>query len=460
MGGRSRVLHRAAAVALTAATLVGVASPASASSTPERGGAVATSPVVTAASATPDPDREVKFYVVKTAANGEPEFLFQLAERFLGNGNRFTEIFELNEERPQRGGRALTDPTVLEPGWVLVMPDDAQGEGIQVGRFSEVVATGTDDGADAETPEPQPDEEGADDGSEVDSPEAAGSPSPLPVILAILGGLLVVALVVAAILLLRRRSRGAEPFDDSILRSDSSAAWMVDRSLRVLLASCERDGIPVPGVVAVFVEGSGLRLRLSSPTSPAAEPWVASDDGQSWAAPLAKLQREPADEGSTERFARLVTLGSAQSGRVLVDIAKARGVISLGGPIRARHEVLRRWLGELTGNPWSDHPRVVMIGNGLPEPESVERLGALEQLLPELETESRGVLVLSQTPSSSQLAHLSARFASPRFGWSVIVLDDMSSARWRFSVDDDGWLRSGFLPDIRLPERTTATRGG
>ena len=48
----------------------------------------------------------------------------------------------------------------------------------------------------------------------------------------------------------------------------------VDRALRVLMAACERDGLDVPGMTGVFIEGSSLRLRLTNPASPAPEPWV------------------------------------------------------------------------------------------------------------------------------------------------------------------------------------------
>ena len=233
---------------------------------------------------------------------------------------------------------------------------------------------------------------------------------------------LVLGLLVCLVIWLVRRRKRHEPFDDSLLRTDTSAAWTVDRALRVLMAACERDGLDVPGMTGVFIEGSSLRLRLTNPASPAPEPWTVSEDGQSWSAPLAKLQSGAASEGSTAQFSRLVNLGMGETGRVLVDFSVARGVISLDGPTRVRHEVLRRWLGELTGNPWSNDPRVVMVGNGLPQPEQVEHLAGIEQVLPELEVGDGGVLVLSQAPSAAQQDMLAARFASPEFTWVVIVL--------------------------------------
>jgi DNA-binding SARP family transcriptional activator len=49
--------------------------------------------------------------------------LWGIAERHLGDPLRWSEIYELNEGRPQPDGRALTDPHWIDPGWTLVMPE-------------------------------------------------------------------------------------------------------------------------------------------------------------------------------------------------------------------------------------------------------------------------------------------------------------------------------------------------
>jgi nucleoid-associated protein YgaU len=394
----------------------------------------------------------VPYYVVGRTPEGETEYLYLIAERFLGDGERNPEIFALNEGRTQPDGGVLTDPELVEVGWVLQLPEDAEGEGLQRGPLP-----GPSPAAEASGP---PSAAGPEESGQ--EPPAGEEPAWLvPALIAVGAVALAVPVVLGIILLVHRRRRGREePFDDSLLRTDTSAAWMVDRALRVLMAACERDGQDLPTVSGVFIEGSAMRLRLASPASPAPAPWVANEDGQSWSAPLAKLQSAPASEAPTSRFARLVTIGVGETGRVLVDFASARGVISLDGPTRARHEVLRRWLGELTGNPWSDDPRVVMVGNGLPQAEQAERLAAIEQVIPELDAAGGGVLVLSQAPSVAQQDLLAARFASPRFGWVVIVLGESPSARWRLTADEDGWLRSRFLPDVRYTEQAAVRRAG
>jgi len=48
--------------------------------------------------------------------------LYSIARRTLGDGGRYTEIFERNEGEPQAVGGSLSDPSVLRVGWVLVLP--------------------------------------------------------------------------------------------------------------------------------------------------------------------------------------------------------------------------------------------------------------------------------------------------------------------------------------------------
>ncbi|MFG1917531.1 hypothetical protein [Micromonospora sp. NPDC048898] len=76
-----------------------------------------------------------KYYVVGPPVDGQREYLFAIAAKTLGNGNRSPEIFALNEGRLQPDGRRLTDATSLQPGWILVLPRDATGPGVQTGAL-------------------------------------------------------------------------------------------------------------------------------------------------------------------------------------------------------------------------------------------------------------------------------------------------------------------------------------
>lgn len=66
---------------------------------------------------------EADRHPVITAARGDT--LWSLAERHLGSGHRYTEIRDLNLDRPQFDGGGLTDAHWIYPGWQLRLPADA-----------------------------------------------------------------------------------------------------------------------------------------------------------------------------------------------------------------------------------------------------------------------------------------------------------------------------------------------
>ncbi|MGW5714535.1 LysM peptidoglycan-binding domain-containing protein [Amycolatopsis sp. NPDC003865] len=82
---------------------------------------------------TQPPPPAVKYYVVPHAGNPDDITLFKIAERALGDGTRFPEIFELNRGRPRPDGTPFTDPTAIEPGQVLQLPDDARDPAVRFG---------------------------------------------------------------------------------------------------------------------------------------------------------------------------------------------------------------------------------------------------------------------------------------------------------------------------------------
>lgn len=172
------MLTRVCGVALATALLLAPVSP---TADPDTAGQETTDPTATVSSG------PVTYYVVGPAVNGQPEYLFAIAAATLGDGNRMQEIFALNEGRPQPYGRTMTDPTRLEPGWVLLLPPDAAGPGVLVGDLPPLTSPTPD--AEAQSP---------------DRPGRAG-----PDALQVISGVLLVAvvgLVTTALLLLRVRS--------------------------------------------------------------------------------------------------------------------------------------------------------------------------------------------------------------------------------------------------------------
>lgn len=81
----------------------------------------------------PPPPASVKFFIVPHAANPNDVTLFKIAEQALGDGNRFREIFQLNQGRPRPDGTPFNDPAVIQPGQILELPQDARSPGVQFG---------------------------------------------------------------------------------------------------------------------------------------------------------------------------------------------------------------------------------------------------------------------------------------------------------------------------------------
>ncbi|MGW4462607.1 LysM peptidoglycan-binding domain-containing protein [Micromonospora sp. NPDC004704] len=93
-----------------------------------------------AAGSSPAAEPAGRYYVVGPGTAGQKEYLYGIAVQTLGDGNRFREIIELNRDRPQPDGGRLTDPLDLRPGWILLLPPDAKGAGVQVGTPPDVPA--------------------------------------------------------------------------------------------------------------------------------------------------------------------------------------------------------------------------------------------------------------------------------------------------------------------------------
>ena len=68
-----------------------------------------------------------KLYRVQPPHGRHHDSLWEIAQRHLGDGRRYKEIFELNKERVQPDGSRLTHAALIRPGWILMMPADATG---------------------------------------------------------------------------------------------------------------------------------------------------------------------------------------------------------------------------------------------------------------------------------------------------------------------------------------------
>lgn len=59
----------------------------------------------------------------ETCLVNEGDSLWRLAQRRLGSGRRYTELWQANKGRVMPDGKRFTDPDLIYPGWVLALPD-------------------------------------------------------------------------------------------------------------------------------------------------------------------------------------------------------------------------------------------------------------------------------------------------------------------------------------------------
>lgn len=75
------------------------------------------------------------------------DHLWGIAERFLGDGFRWSEIWKLNQQRMMADGRRFVDPDLIYSGWQLELPQDFTGVEPEFPTEEEGIG---------ETPEPEP----------------------------------------------------------------------------------------------------------------------------------------------------------------------------------------------------------------------------------------------------------------------------------------------------------------
>lgn len=448
----------------------------------------------------PAPTGPVKYYQVQLSFNGEPEFLYAIAERFLGDGNRAVEIFELNEGRLQPDGERLTDPAVISPNWILQLPEDAEGEGVEFGPLPTVAAPpagGPQVGSPPPTTASSTDARPADDsglpvlpitlvavvlllaagigiwwwrrtptpapanasGSKATARAPGGAPTPrasggTPTAGSGApgqGGDAAAGPAAGGVLgRMRQRRKPTAPADTRYL--DTAAAWTIDRALRVLVSGCAHTNRPVPHVYGVSLDDEQITLRLSVADPHPVVPWVAEESGRVWTAPLRATQELPLLPGIPTPCSRLVTLGTHDGRRELVNLGEAGGLVSVGGDQTAARALVLAWVTELAASPWADGVRVVVGGiRGATTNGRVTSTGTVREALVEVDSaltqspQGVGVLLLASAPSGREAAWVQELVTQPHAPWVAVVLGQSRQDRWRFTVGRDGQLDTGVL---------------
>ena len=363
-------------------------------------------------------------YIVQAPRGGYYDSLWDIAERFLGDGQRWGEIFQLNKSREQPDGRALAQPDLIHPGWRLLLPRDATGLTADVISVQQPAASSrqdveTDPPASAGTADAAPPQAGGsptvlppmsepsplpvlpteaggsvaarDAGplvSAAPSPCAApadGAPgpesaadqddSPLPV--PALGGLLAAA-AVAALAARRRRQRRRRADGQSIVLPTAPAAraegqlrvlaepaelTFVDEVLRALSFVVRDRGLPVPDVRLGSLRDGHLNLTLAEPRLDAPAPFLVVGQGRVWRAPMAASPLVAAEQAGQllPLLPLLLTVGREPAGSVLLDV-EALGSLAVEGPAPEVLGLLTHLAAEAALAPWAEDVEILLVG--------------------------------------------------------------------------------------------------
>jgi len=201
-------------------------------------------------------------------------------------------------------------------------------------------------------------------------------------------------------------------------------------------------------------------LRLIGPDEQPTTGWTAAQQGRTWSAPLRSLQNAPVDDALPAPCPRLVSVGDSSSGRFLLNLEAADGLIALDGDARLARALAEDWIEELATSPWSQGITLLRIGfteQPVAGSDGVKNAAGLDEAAEQLEEAEGGVLVLGRAPSAREAERLGALAQDPDGRWTVLVLGHPKSASWRMAVDAAGLLETGLLREpIRV--RTRARR--
>ena len=468
-----------------------------------------------------------KAYRVEPPVGRFHESLWEIAQNHLGDGRRYREIFELNKGRVQPDGTKLTIASLIRPGWVLLMPKDAHGPGIEAvtpklaselgldsrastargadvwagdapaGNSTSGVTAGNTTGGD--TPGVVLPGTGGSAGSVPEdgifaAPDSAAHQVPAWPFELSSASLLAAGVLVA--LGRRRREqlwrrafgrRIAGPDPDAALAekalrlgADDPAVRRLDTGLRYLSQQLAAADKTPPTVFAAHLGLVNLDLWIAPPNPDPPRPWQAADGGQVWRLPYAAVAGlDLPDAAALAPYPGLVSLGTNSSGRILVDLEVAHGLIAVRGPRPVVQAALAALAVELVTSRWSDRMKVTLVGfgDGLTDlsPERTRVVSTLDEVLPELEQHAARIrdamaaaglesvltgrsrtsdaelwaphyLIMGVPPTQAQAERLLALARSRyRMAAGYVIAGDVRGATWTWDLSPDGRLKAGLL---------------
>lgn len=431
-----------------------------------------------------------KVYVVQPPHGRHHESLWEIAEKCLGDGRRYPEIFKLNQHKEQPDGARLRMADLIRPGWVLDMPDDARNTHVVPatqartqtledhpakpgGGERAIVRDHVDRSATQKQGVAKPEVR---DSRPQDSVQMQPAADGLELVDFLAGASLAAAGLLAVLGRRRREQLWHRLFGHRVVRprgdaaevevalrlgADAPGARILDLGLRLLGAELAAANRTPPTVYGAHLSARTLDLWIHPPDGDPPAPWTVKDGGQVWRL-AAHEGRLLEDQPGGAPYPGLVSIGTDQSGRVLVDLEAAQGLINIRGPQTTA--ALAALAVELATNRWSDGMRITLVGFGEEltaiAPDRIRAVGSLAAALPELEATAAPrqevltgritgrprdahYLLSAVAPTHEEARRLALLARNDTAGY--VVTGDVPHATWTWEITEDGLAR---IPEL------------
>ncbi|MDH6217724.1 BTAD domain-containing putative transcriptional regulator [Streptomyces pseudovenezuelae] len=392
---------------------------------------------------------DTKYYRIQPPEGRHHDSLWEIAQRHLGDGRRYKEIYQLNKDRVQPDGSKLSEASLIRPGWIMEMPGDAHGgelvempdaaapDGAHASNASQQVqqqihdyaksgdhaqgsggeqaqGSGGEGAAHVSVPSQRPAGDAGGGQQHAGSTQGSSSSDSFGLPEALLGAPLLAAGLLLALGRRRRQSlwqsafgavggrRGMEPptptgdaadaQDALLVGADPEGVRLLDRSLRGLSAQLAAESRALPTVYAAWLTNGDLHLQLAQPAGKPPAPWQLGQDQTFWM--LSRTDGERYEDVDTAApYPGLVSLGTMDDSRLLLNLESVPGIVSLSGREADRAAVFASVAAELATNGWSDRMTITLVGFGEDltplAPNRLRHLDGIDDLIETMEAETR-----------------------------------------------------------------------
>ncbi|MFG2532971.1 type VII secretion system-associated protein [Streptomyces sp. NPDC048516] len=278
-----------------------------------------------------------------------------------------------------------------------------------------------------------------------------------------------------------RRPAGvaADTQDALLIGADPQAVRDLDHALRGLASALTAASRALPTVYVARLTDSELSLQLAHPAGKPPAPWQLGRNETFWRIQRADIPVPETDTGTAAPYPGLVSLGSLDGARLLLNLEAVPGLVSLTGTHADRSAVLTSVAAELATSGWSDRMTITLVGFGTElttlDPTRVRHLDDVEALLETMGAETRQrrdalamaghdsvlpgsaqqtpwaphLVLLAAQPTEDQAVKIAELVAdSGRLGISYLAATEengLPGATWKLDITPDGRLLAPLL---------------